>query len=227
MSCYLTSLPSWRDPSRNGFGSYFSRFFHPSPKTGLRSFALSAALLFATPLWALSPQIYSLAPAYGGVGTSVSISGAYFGTARGTVKFYTTVATTITSWTASSITVQVPTGATTGPVVVTTANLLSSNGVTFTVTTPTSPTITNLSPAFAVVGTSATITGRNFGTTRGSVRFLGVPGAPISNWTDTSITAQVPMGAATGPVTVTANGMTSNGVTFSVIPSPIIGLLSP
>ncbi|HXN49564.1 MAG TPA: IPT/TIG domain-containing protein [Bryobacteraceae bacterium] len=123
MFCHLKSIQSSRDASYDRFGSYFLRFFLPSPKTGLGLFALSAALLFAAPLWAINPQIISLAPSYGGVGTSVTISGTYFGTTRGTVKFYTTAATTITNWTASSITVQVPTGATTGPVIVTTAAL--------------------------------------------------------------------------------------------------------
>ena len=54
------------------------------------------------------------------VGASVTITGANFGSTQGTstVTFNGTAATTITSWSATSIVATVPTGATTGNVVV-------------------------------------------------------------------------------------------------------------
>ncbi len=81
-----------------------------------------------------APNISSLSPTSGRVGTTVTITGANFGSAQGTstVKFNGIIATTITSWSATSIKAKVPTGATTGNVVITVSGL-SSNGKVFTV----------------------------------------------------------------------------------------------
>jgi len=81
------------------------------------------------------PSITTLSPNFGPVGTSVTIAGANFGASQGTstVTFNGTPATP-TSWNASSIVVPVPSGATTGNVVVTESGV-PSNGVNFTVTT--------------------------------------------------------------------------------------------
>ena len=80
-----------------------------------------------------TPSITSLSPASGLVGTAVVISGANFGSTSGagSVQFNGTAATA-TSWSATSISVQVPVGATTGAVVVTVGGQ-ASNGVSFTV----------------------------------------------------------------------------------------------
>src|SRR5216683_7914026 len=82
------------------------------------------------------PSITSLNPTSGLVGTSVTIAGANFGATQGTstVKFNGTTATP-TNWSATSIVVQVPAGATSGTVVVTVGGV-ASNGVSFTVTVP-------------------------------------------------------------------------------------------
>jgi hypothetical protein len=82
------------------------------------------------------------------------------------------------------------------------------------------PTISGVSPSSGPVGTVVTISGSNFGTTQGSssVRFNGVTAAP-TNWTATSITAPVPPGATSGNVSVTVNGLASNGVSFAVPPA--------
>jgi hypothetical protein len=81
----------------------------------------------------VKPKINSLSPTSGSVGTGVTISGTTFGATQGTstVTFNGTAATP-TSWSATSITVPVPAGATTGPVIVT-VNGSPSNGATFTV----------------------------------------------------------------------------------------------
>src|SRR6185369_2677462 len=92
-----------------------------------------------------SPTLTSLSPTSGPVGTSVTIAGANFGASKGTstVTFNGTTATP-TSWSASSIVVPVPTGATTGNVVVTVGGM-ASNARSFTVTAV-SPSLTSLSP---------------------------------------------------------------------------------
>jgi hypothetical protein len=174
----------------------------------------------------LPPSITSLSPTSGPVGTSVMIAGANFGGSQGasTVTF-NGVAATPTIWSATSITVPVPTGATTGNVVVTVGGSVS-NGLAFTVTPP-PPSITSLSPSSGPVGMWLTINGTNFGTTVGTVTFNGVPTTSGGSWSTTSISVAVPVGATTGNVVVTAGGIPSNGVLFTVTPAPVITSVSP
>jgi hypothetical protein len=172
------------------------------------------------------PNIAGLNPATGPAGTPVTITGSNFGASQGTstVRFNGTPATP-TSWTAGSILVPVPAGATTGSVVVTVSGV-ASNGVAFTVL-PT-PTISILNPTSGPVGASVTITGTNFGASQGTstVTFNGTAASP-TGWTASSIAVPVPAGATTGNVVVTVNGVASNGINFTVLPTPTITLLNP
>jgi hypothetical protein len=173
-----------------------------------------------------TPNITTLSPTSGPVAQSVTITGTNFGSTQGTstVTFNGTAGTP-TSWAAAKIVVPVPTGATSGPVVVT-ENGVASNGVPFTVL-PT-PSITSLSPTSGPITQSVTITGSSFGATQGAstVTFNGTAGTPTS-WGASQIIVPVPTGATTGPVVVTENGVASNGVTFTVLPTPSITSLSP
>jgi hypothetical protein len=83
-----------------------------------------------------APTISSISPTSGPVGTVVTITGTNFGSPQGNgfVRFNGTQATQINSWTASSIKAVVPTGAATGPIIVTAPGGVSSNSKTFTVT---------------------------------------------------------------------------------------------
>lgn len=177
-----------------------------------------------------APYISGLSIASGPVGTAVTITGSHFGATQGssTVKFNSTAASA-TSWSDTSISAPVPTGATTGPVVVTVGGV-ASNGMTFTVTSTPGPNITSLNPASGPVGTSVTITGINFGASQGSstVKFNGTAATPIS-WSATSIVAPVPSSASSGYVVVTVGGVASNSVTFTVITAsaPTIASLNP
>jgi hypothetical protein len=84
-------------------------------------------------LFTVSPSITSLSPTAGAVGTPVTISGANFGATQGSSKItFNGAVATPTSWSATSIVAPVPTGATTGNVVVTVSGL-ASNGVSFAV----------------------------------------------------------------------------------------------
>jgi len=172
------------------------------------------------------PTIASIAPASAAIGTSVTISGSNFGATQGTVTFNGTPGTP-SSWSDTSIVVPVPSGATSGPVLVT-AQSVTSNTVTFTVRVP--PAISGLSPTSAQPGDPMIISGSNFGANQGTsvVSFNGVA-ATIGAWSDTSITAYVPATATTGNVIVTVDGLVSNGVNFTVLPPPppVISALSP
>jgi hypothetical protein len=178
-------------------------------------------------LGSAAPTITTLTPNAGAVGTSVVIAGTNFRNtqASSTVSF-NGVNSTPTAWSATSITAPVPTGTTTGSVVVTVGGQ-PSNGSTFTVTP--APSITSLAPNSGAVGSVITISGSNFGQTQGNggVKF-GTLAATITSWSPSSIVATVPTGAATGSVVVTAaGGVASNGVTFTVTSAPSITSLTP
>jgi len=168
----------------------------------------------------VAPKITTLSPTSGPVATSVTITGTTFGATQGTstVTFNGTAATP-TSWSATSIVVPVPAGATTTGNVVVTVGGLASNGVTFTV----APQITTLSPTSGPVATSVTITGTTFGATQATstVTFNGTAATPTS-WSATSIVVPVPAGATTGNVVVTVGGLASNSVTFTVNRPPTL-----
>jgi hypothetical protein len=174
------------------------------------------------------PSITSLNPTFGQVGTSVTITGTNFGTTQGTstVKF-NGIAATPSGWSGTSVVAPVPSGATTGNVVVTVGGVASS-GVNFTVTVS-APSITGLNPTSGVAGTSVTVTGTNFGAVQGTstVMFNGITATPTS-WSTASISVTVPTGATTGNVVVTVGGVASNGVSYTItVPGPSITSLNP
>jgi hypothetical protein len=81
----------------------------------------------------------------------------------------------------------------------------------------TAPILTSLSPMSGPVGATVTITGTNFGQTQGSsiISFSGTP-SNATSWSPTSVVTTVPNSATTGNVTIKVNGLTSNGIGFSV-----------
>src|SRR5467141_3701908 len=142
----------------------------------------AAATLTVNPALTV-PSITSLNPASGLVGASVTIAGANFGATQGTsaVKFNGTTATA-TSWSAASITAAVPSGATTGNVVVTVGGV-ASNGVNFTVAS---------GPAISGI----------------SVGSITTTGAIVSWTTDVVATSQVEYGTTTAYGSLTTLGST-------------------
>ena len=95
------------------------------------------------------------------------------------------------------------------------------------------PVMTGLSRRYAANGVEITITGRNFGASQGSstVTFHKVPVSSYPNhpviWSDTSITASVPLKATTGNIVVTVGGAASNPLGFTVAPSPAVTDVQP
>jgi hypothetical protein len=172
-----------------------------------------------------APSITSLSPSAGPVGASVVIAGANFGASQGssTVTFNGAAATP-TGWSDDSIVVPVPSGATSGNIVVTTAGGQATSDTSFTVTAAGQPTIQSLSPTSGPEGTSVTITGTDFGATQGTstVTFNGITAALLSpsDWSDTTIVVPVPSGVSAGKAAavVIVNGQSSNSVDFTVTP---------
>jgi YD repeat-containing protein len=159
------------------------------------------------------PSITQLSPSAGPVNTVVTVTGVGFGSPQGnsTITFNGTPAKP-SSWNNETIFVPVPSGSTTGPVVITAGGQVSP-GAPFTVSSP--PSIISLTPNSGAAGAPVNIAGSNFGSS-GVVRFNGVA-ASVTNWTAGSIDATAPDGVSTGPVTVTVSGQTSNGVTFTAV----------
>jgi len=162
-----------------------------------------------------APTISSFVPITGPVGTSVVITGTHF-TGATDVRFKNTSATEFTVNSDTRITAVVPSGAMTGKIGVTTPGGTGTSAANFTVTPPGSPTITSFSPTSGPSGTAVTIEGTNFtGTT--AVRFGGTASGSFTVVTSTRLTAVVPSGARTGPITVTnANGTGTSATDFTV-----------
>ncbi|NMO18806.1 IPT/TIG domain-containing protein, partial [Pyxidicoccus fallax] len=161
-----------------------------------------------------APTLTRISPSAGGVDTLVTLYGSGFtGTTR--VTFNGIPARYVAPSSDGVMTVQVPPGATSGPLQVTNALGSATSSTSFTVLP--APTVTGLSPTRGAAGTPVTLTGTGFtGTT--SVRFGVAPASRFEVLSDTQLTAEVPSGAVSGPVTVSGPGGTSLvSVDFSVV----------
>jgi hypothetical protein len=106
---------------------------------------------------------------------------------------------------------------TTAAALTTDGGLLFDAAVKWAIRVNTSPTISSLTPTAGLIGANVTVTGINFGAAQGTsaVTFNGIP-APVTGWNNTNINAAVPQGATSGLVVVTVNGVSSNGMAFTV-----------
>jgi RHS repeat-associated protein len=177
-----------------------------------------------------APSITGVSPSPVGAGYSMTVTGSGFGSARGTstVYFNSVPATAYGTWTNTSVVTTVPAGVTTGGLVSVSvvvgglgSNLVSANVL--------NPTITSVSPPSAEIGGIVTINGSGFtqGGASASVAFNGITQPSWTTWSDTSISAAVPAGATSGPITVTLYGFNSPGFAFTVAPAVSITGISP
>jgi len=171
------------------------------------------------------PEITSFNPNNGSVGTLVTLTGNNF-TGTTAVAFNVTNAPGFIVDSNTQIRVNVPTGATTGPISVTNPSGTDVSSTEFTVTQ--GPLIISFDPASGVVDATVTLTGENF-TEATEVRFFdGVVDSSFVVESDTQITAHVPSGATTGPISVTNPAGTGTSASdFYVIVSPSIGSFNP
>jgi subtilisin-like proprotein convertase family protein len=89
------------------------------------------------------------------------------------------------------------------------------------------PTVTSYTPAGGPAGTTVVITGTNL-TGATSVTFGGIPAASYTVNSPTQITAVVPAGAVSGPISViTPNGIATSAGAFEVSPPPAVTSLAP
>ncbi len=182
---------------------------------------------------ASAPVLTALSPTSGPVTRLVTITGNGFSSTAGLnqIRFNGISATTLSA-TATSLTTQVPSGATTGPVTVTVAGLTSS-GVTFTVANVgPPPTLTSLFPNAGSVqgGQQTTVTGTGF--VAGTTVEIGNKPAPVLTLVSaTSMIVQVPA-SVPGPADVVVtnpNGdaIVQNGYTYLSGAPQKIGAITP
>lgn len=153
-----------------------------------------------------APAVTQVQPQYGDPGMNVHIVGQNLrpSNVAPQVRFNGTQATASFQGDNSGVTVQIPAGATSGPLEVRTINSPVPAPVPFFffVGTPPPPVVTAIEPPSGPVGSTITIRGENLMTVA-DVRFTGnVPSGLRTGDHATSVTTTVPVGAQTGPITL-------------------------
>ncbi|NBP70542.1 MAG: hypothetical protein EBU52_17630, partial [Cytophagia bacterium] len=176
----------------------------------------------------LIPTISSFSPLQGIAGTSVTITGTNFSTTatNNIVKFNNTTAT-VTAATTTSLTVTVPTAATSGTISVQVGSQTAVSVESFTIIPK--PTITSFSPLQGAVGTNVTITGTNFSTvsTENVVKFNNTT-ATVTAASTTSLSVTVPTAATSGTISVEVSSQTVvSSLSFTVLPTVTITGFEP
>jgi hypothetical protein len=171
-----------------------------------------------------TPQISSVFPASGPVGSTITINGSGFGAPQGggLVQLGTNYAF-VTKWTDTQIVAMVSSASASGIAQVTQAGM-ASNSLSFTVAIP---TITSISPANGSGGTQVIITGSGFGSTQGIGKvLLGTTYGWVTSWSATQVVATVAAGSASGTAQIVLGAASSNALNFSVT-MPTITNVSP
>jgi hypothetical protein len=158
------------------------------------------------------PRITGISPNTNPSGSTVTITGQSL-TNASSVLFNGVPSTNVTVLSNTSIQAKVPTGFTTGPVTVTTPGGTTNSSPLLYYA---APVISAFAPDGGGPGTSVTVFGSSFqGAT--AVKFNGVS-ASFNNVTGTQLTAVVPSGASTGPISVTAPAGTATSAEVFVVP---------
>jgi hypothetical protein len=164
--------------------------------TSLTAFSVGGGTISFPP-----PVVTGTYPASATARSTVTINGFQFGSSQGSsvVKIGSVNCDQILSWTDTQIQCIVPDTASSGAVIVITDTWTSNDSVILKIP----PQITSVSPSSGTRKSTAQIAGTHFGAVAGKVKF-GSARAPVTQWSDTSITCIVPATAHLGtcPVTV-------------------------
>jgi hypothetical protein len=171
------------------------------------------------------PTITSFTPSSGPIATSVDIRGSNL--TGVTQVAFTGSSANFTIDSDTEIHATVPTYASAGPIRVETYSSACTSSSPFTVTWP-APTITSFTPASGAVGTLVNVYGTTFNDVT-SVKFNGTPVLTYEVNSLTWISAYAPLGATTGPISVTTpNGTATSSSLFTVTqPPPTINSFTP
>ncbi len=166
-----------------------------------------------------TPKITSFSPSSGAEGTKVRITGTNFSTSSFEVSvFFNSTMAIVNSSTLTSILVTVPSGTNTGKILIRVKDLgeVVSNE-DFIIT----PEITSFMPSTGLVGTTISIEGKKFSTNFDSniVKFNGIP-TRVTGAISTLLTVKVPIGATTGPITVSIGNETATSPSNFILSNP-------
>lgn len=202
-----------------------SKFYNIQPK--LLFLAITASVLLFTACnddddgpGELNPEITSVEPQSGPVGTEVTITGSDFSptATENTVTFAGTEAVVVEA-SESQLVVTVPEGAESGAVEVT-VDGNTATGPNFTVEGDTTNgggelEITGIEPQSGPVGTEVTITGSGFSATaeENTVVFSPDVTAEVTEASESELVVTVPDSAETGPIEITVDGNTVTSTT--------------
>ena len=173
------------------------------------------------------PAIFAFVPTHGVTGTQVTLEGQGFSAsaANDSVSFNGTTATVLSAST-NQLTVDVPNGATTGPISVTVAGQTATSASPFLVDdTGLPPTIAQVTPAVVAAGGTVTVAGAHFDPVAGdtTLQMGGVNLWTMSSLSDTQLQYTVPSNARSGHVTVsTPYGEATSALPVSVLPSSVV-----
>ena len=164
--------------------------------------------------------LLQLTPSRGAVGSTVRIQGTGFGPLEGdnVVRFNDTVAT-VSSSSRSELITQVPAGATSGPVTVTTPTGSAGVGLAFTVENPHAPTLTAAVPNVAKPDDLVGVQGSNFFEDGPSnlVR-VNATRAEVRSATASLMQVTVPDGVGSGRIDVTTPDGSATGPDLFIPP---------
>ena len=174
------------------------------------------------------PQITSISPSRVRYSQVVTIRGTAFGVSRGTsrVVFFGSgipSSSQYVSWSDTQIRVRVPSGTRTGDL-----QVVTSGGSDTARLTVTSPWISGVSPQNARTNNVVTVSGENFGSSRGSssVRIGSVPITSFTSWSSRAIRFRVPINTPPGNLTIRTTNGTSNSIRLNIT-SPYLTNISP
>lgn len=170
------------------------------------------------------PTLTSFTPSSSGPGVVVTLTGTKLWGASA-VKFNGVAASAFNIVSATTITVTVPAGASSGQISVTTPGGTATSATDFTFIP--APIITDFTPHTGPIGQVVTLIGMNFtGATK--VKFGSTSGTNMTVQSDTAISVTVPQYSSSGKITVTTPGGACSSTTdFIVIQAPNISNFTP
>ncbi len=158
-------------------------------------------------------SITSFTPTHAYAGATVTLTGTGF-TGVSKVTFNGVSATSFKVVNDTTVTAVTSAAATSGLIAVTNLAGISRSVTNFTIDIP-APKITSVSPLSVKVGSAVTLKGTNFvGVTSVKIGTKVIPATVVSS---TTIVFGVPVGTATGSVTVTTNSGTATGARVTVL----------
>jgi hypothetical protein len=232
----------------NVSGPVTFRFYGFNAEASSGTFSIDDVKITGTATATNAPVISSFTPASGPVGTSTTISGAYF-TGSSAVAFNGVAATNVTFTNATTLVATVPSGATSGPITVTTSGGTATSPTSFTVTAPTVTVSPTSLPVFSTAagttsaaqtyqvsgsslnGTSLTITpsssnfevsldGSNYATSASIT--LGGSSTLAATTIYVRLASGAPIGSASSTIANTNGAVTTNLTMTSVVVAPLV-----